>query len=148
MTYPTQFSEQQVLNSLYNQNNGRWKTYAPGQYGDSIDRIFESYNATVEYKDDFSDGDFHGWQYQYDTTNRVGITLDDVAMTSTYSLLMHTRPSASDQAWCRKGHQVPAGVTKMLIGAYSMFHAANANSGDWWHNHTCCRVPENPANGE
>lgn len=109
---------------------------------DSIDQIFAKYNATTEYKDDFSDGEFHGWQYQYDTSNRVGITLDDYAMVSTYSLLMHTRPSASDEAWSRKGWQVPAGVTKILIGSYFMFHGANANnpgSLNWdfdWQNGT------------
>lgn len=95
---------------------------------DSLDRIFSKYNATVLYKDDFSDGEFHGWDYQFDSSNRVGITLDDRAMVSTYSLLMHSRPSANDQAWSRKGHMVPSGVSKVLIGTYFMFHAANANS--------------------
>jgi len=95
---------------------------------DSIDRIFSKYNATVEYKDDFSDGTLHGWDYQFDSSNRVGISLDDRAMVSTYSLLMHTRPTASDEAWSRKGWQVPAGVTKVLIGTYFMFHGANANN--------------------
>lgn len=95
---------------------------------DDIDRIFAMYDAVIEYKDNFSDGEFHGWQYQYDLSNRVGITLDDMAMTGTYSLLMHSRPSANDEAWSRKGHQVPAGVTKVLIGAYFLFHGANANN--------------------
>lgn len=95
---------------------------------DSIDRIFAEYAATREYKDDFSDGSMHGWQYQFDSSNRVGITLDDIAMVSSYSLLLHTRPSASDQAWARKGWMVPSGVSKILVGAYFMFHAANANS--------------------
>jgi hypothetical protein len=95
---------------------------------DPVDAVFMRYNAVVQYKDDFSDGRLHGWQYQYDTNNRVGITLDDVAMTSTYSLLMHTRPTPSDQAWSRKGLMVPDGVTKILIGTYFMFHGANANN--------------------
>lgn len=95
---------------------------------DDIDGIFAKYNATVKYKDDFSDGELHGWQYQFDNSNRVGITLDDMAMTGTYSLLMHTRPSANDEAWCRKGHQVPVRIKKILIGTYFMFHGANANN--------------------
>lgn len=99
-----------------------------GKAGDSIDRVFAMYKATKEYKDDFSDGTFHGWDYQYDSSNRVGITLDDRAMTSAYSLLMHSRPVASDQGWARKGWQVPAGVSKILIGTYFMFHGANVNN--------------------
>lgn len=96
--------------------------------GDDIDRIFALYNATQVYKDDFSDGQYHGWDYQFDSSNRVGITLDDRAMAGSYSLLMHSRPVASDQAWSRKGHQVPAGISKILVGTYFMFHAANANN--------------------
>lgn len=95
---------------------------------DSLDRIFAMYGATREYKDDFSDASLHGWKYQFDSSNRVGITLDDIAMVSNYSMLLHTRPAASDQAWARKGWMVPAGVSKILIGSYFMFHAANANS--------------------
>lgn len=93
-----------------------------------ITKILNDYRATIVYQDDFSDGEFHGWQYQYDSNNRVGITLDDVAMTGNYSMLLHTRPAASDQAWARKGHMVPAGVKKILIGCYWMFHAANVNN--------------------
>lgn len=106
----------------------RMAQIASGKPGDSIDRIFAMYNATQEYKDDFSNGTFRGWDYQFDSTNRTGITLDDRAMTSTYSLLLHSRPAASDEAWARKGWQVPAGVSKILIGTYFMFHAANANN--------------------
>lgn len=98
------------------------------QTPDILALIRAQYKSVLLYQDDFGDGQLHGWREQYDSTGRVGITLSDEARIGNYSLLMHSRPAASDEAWCRKGIRVPDGMKKVIKGCYFMFHGANANN--------------------
>lgn len=99
---------------------------------DLLDSIVqENYpTAVYMYKDDFYNGTLNGWREQYDSSSpgRVGLTLTDEARLGSYSLLMHTRPAANDEAWMRKGFSVPDGVTKVIKGCYFMWHGANVNN--------------------
>lgn len=97
---------------------------------DILDVIVDNYKAVMVYKDDFSAGDLRGWREQFDSSSpgRVGITLTDEARLGAYSLLLHTRPANSDEAWMRKGVQVPPNVKKIIKGCYFMYHGVNVNT--------------------
>lgn len=99
----------------------------PGVIGD----ILRRYNAVALYSDDFGKHlDLRGWREQFDSSaaSRTGLTLTDEARMGGAALQLHTRASASDEAWMRKGHVVPDGVTKVIKWCYFMFHAANVNN--------------------
>lgn len=81
-------------------------------------------NLQYAYQDDFSQG-FQGWQYQYDTTGRTGITLSEEARMGNYSLQLHTRAAASDECWARKGMRLPDGLKKIIYGCYWTAHATD-----------------------
>lgn len=93
---------------------------------DDIDRIIALYDLRMLFFDDFSKG-FQGWQQQHDSNRRTGITLSEEARYGNYSLLLHSRAAANDEAWCRKGLRLPPGAKKLVIGCQWMGHSSTVN---------------------
>jgi len=118
----------EILNNVHDEANRLLRT-SGGQNFDEISQIVNEDYPEIQYLfvDDFNLG-FQGWQYQYDTTGRTGVTLTEEARKGNYGLLMHTKKAASAQAWTRKGVRVPDNATKVVFGCYWMFHAINANN--------------------
>jgi hypothetical protein len=100
-----------------------------------IDQIAADYAAGkgsrlhIAYNDDFSNG-FEGWQYQHDSNNpaRNGITLTSEARKGNYALELHTKTTASDGAWTRKGLTLPNNIKKIFYGCYFTLHGVNVNN--------------------
>lgn len=84
-------------------------------------------DLSIQYFSDISKG-FNGWQHQYDTTGRPGITLTEEARLGNYALELHSDAVASQSAWCRKGWRIPDNVSKIIYGCYFTMHAQNANN--------------------
>lgn len=82
---------------------------------------------SIQYFDDFSKG-FNGWQYQFDSTGRPGITLTEEARLGNYALELHSDAVANQSAWCRKGWRLPNNIKKIIYGCYFTMHAQNVNN--------------------
>ncbi len=126
LTKSSIYSEREILNQLFDEKTGKMAV-SGGSTDDLLRNILNRYNANLWYRDDFSQG-FQGWQYQFDSTGRTGITLTEEARVGNYALLIHTRRVASDQGWARKGMRFPSNAKKAIYGHYWSFHAANANN--------------------